>query len=625
MLPKRPRSHRLEDESRKAFEGLLPSRLVFRSEQREYGIDGELEEFAPSDEATGRRFRVQLKGTDQSGKSAMRARIKLTTAAYYRAQQLPVLMVRYVAPTKRLYARWFHEFDPYYERVGKRHLTFHWSETDLLTTRRFDELFAQVDRIVRLKGAGLELPLTIAVEIPAGGAHGSARAELDLAVDAALARCPGVLTRAETDVQPDLNIAIEEEQIRAGLAGLASVTFHLESELYSPENAPSEIAADALNAVAASLARAGHGEPAARLAVEFFAGSAFSAVVPLAAELAAAMLQTGRVVEVIEIAERLDQDEATSCQESGVGFMQLVRERVRSLRRHEHERFEIALRARLDRRLRAGRTRDAAGAAENLGRYLLNAHRPWDAIEPLEQSIQLDSGREPDLASDLAGAYFLSGRYEESVSAYERAISLSNGSDDWLDARRADAHLYAGHYRDALEGFSNVESDDRDLGAWVYVKRRALEWVIRSTGVERQARAPDAAEQLAGKWHDVDTPKAGDALAAEVWEQDAVSGLGWFNRARDLLDRDLESDAMHAYLTTAVMQEGDVEAWVNVAILAINVDDPDLFAASAITGRRLNSESYLTEFSRQLRLMVADLSARDNMLEMVKHVTELDS
>jgi hypothetical protein len=39
----------------------------------------------------------------------MRARIELTTAAYYRAQQLPVLMVRYVAPTRRLYARWFHE------------------------------------------------------------------------------------------------------------------------------------------------------------------------------------------------------------------------------------------------------------------------------------------------------------------------------------------------------------------------------------------------------------------------------------------------------------------------------------------------------------------------------------
>src|SRR4051794_22571515 len=107
MAPKRPIQHQREDESRRAFEAILPSRFVFRPEYQDYGIDGELEEFDEQGEATGRRYRVQIKATGESGPPAMRERIRLDTAAYYRAQHLPVLMVRYLATNRRLYARWF--------------------------------------------------------------------------------------------------------------------------------------------------------------------------------------------------------------------------------------------------------------------------------------------------------------------------------------------------------------------------------------------------------------------------------------------------------------------------------------------------------------------------------------
>lgn len=44
-MPHRPREHELEDESRKAFENLLPARLIYRPIAPDYGIDGEVEEF----------------------------------------------------------------------------------------------------------------------------------------------------------------------------------------------------------------------------------------------------------------------------------------------------------------------------------------------------------------------------------------------------------------------------------------------------------------------------------------------------------------------------------------------------------------------------------------------------
>ena len=623
MPPRRPIQHQREDESRRAFEAILPTRLVFRPEYADYGIDGEVEEFDEADEATGRRFRVQLKATGGTGAAAMRERVGLSTAAYYRSQQQPVLMVRYVVATQRLYGRWFHDFDPYYEHVGRTHLTFHWYEHDELAQGSFDGLFEDVERVIRLKTVGLRLPLAVALEAPASGVHGSARAELELAFDAGISRCPGVLVRQEAGQRADLTTAILDHEVRAKVPGLASVTFHLGDGVYPQDTLPEAIMGDVFSCLAAALARAGHGEPAARIAVQFFADSLISAIPPLAAELAAAMVEAGRVVEAIDLAERLDTKSEEARETGGAIFMMAVRERTESLQPHENARIESALRARLERRLDAHRYHAAAGSAENVGRHLVAVRRPWDAIEFLEQAVALDAMRDTaDLTQLLAGAYFLGGRYPESVAAYDRALSLAGESNDGLAARHADALLYAGRYRQALDAFHTIETDDSDLRAWIYVKARAVRWVIDATGVDEQKPNPAAANDVAGRWGEIESGKAADALAAQVWELDAASPLGWFNRGRDLLDRGRDEDAMHAYLTAAVMREGDIEAWVNVAILAINLDDHDLLAASAITGDRLNKGDYMTEFVRQLRSTVSDAADRERMLTLLQHAIE---
>jgi hypothetical protein len=51
-------------------------------------------------------------------------------------------MVRYHAPSGAMYARWFHQFDPYYEGGGEKTLTFRWSETDQLSPQRAGALVA---------------------------------------------------------------------------------------------------------------------------------------------------------------------------------------------------------------------------------------------------------------------------------------------------------------------------------------------------------------------------------------------------------------------------------------------------------------------------------------------------
>jgi hypothetical protein len=64
-VPRRPREHRLETGSQSAFQDALGDHLLFRPEHPDYGIDGDVEEFDLDDRATGLRFYVQLKATDE--------------------------------------------------------------------------------------------------------------------------------------------------------------------------------------------------------------------------------------------------------------------------------------------------------------------------------------------------------------------------------------------------------------------------------------------------------------------------------------------------------------------------------------------------------------------------------
>lgn len=619
-MPKRPRQHQLASESRVAFERVLPSRLVFRETHPDYGIDGEVEEFDESDEATGRRFLVQLKATDETKQAdALRERIKNTTAEYLRTQQEPVLMVRYVAPTETLYARWFHEFDPYYEHVGEKQLTFHWSEADELSGDGVERLLDEAARLIELKSGALELPVPVALDVPDAGVHDHARAELQLAFESAVARCPGDLRLADDREEAYLTATIGDDAVSANLSGLWSVTFHLGEGIYPPETPVQLMMSDVLSSVALTLGRAGRGDAAARIAVPFFPDSLLSVVRPLGVELGKAMREAGRVAETLELAERLDQDEEVPGR-AAMGFMllEIVREQETSLQPHERDRLEAALRGRFERRLEADRTSDAAAAADNLGRHLMAVRRPTVAVEFLQQAIKLDPTREDeDLAQRLAGAFFLSHRYGEAVPAYDRAIELADARDPHLEARRADALMYVGRYREALSAFSAIEAEDAALVAWIHVKVRALAWIIEATGFEEQEPNPESATELAGDFEDVDEGAA-DELARRIWESDAASPLGWFNYARVLLDRGLAEEAMLAYLTAAVMREGDVEAWVNVALLAGGLEEYDLFISSAITGDRLNKPGYMDEFARQAREQISDLADRQALLTGVR-------
>src|SRR5438132_10677998 len=151
-MPKRPRQHQLEDESRLAFRRCIPPAWVFRDSVPDYGIDGTVEIFDESGYGTGRLFSVQIKATDEPDQArALTVPFRVATFDYYRSLDLPVLIVRYHAPAQKIYVKWFHEFDRYYARKGKKTLSFRLSDRDEWTPETARRLSADLEVLKQVR------------------------------------------------------------------------------------------------------------------------------------------------------------------------------------------------------------------------------------------------------------------------------------------------------------------------------------------------------------------------------------------------------------------------------------------------------------------------------------------
>jgi hypothetical protein len=107
-MPKRPRSHQLEDLSKNRFRELLPPSWVARDKSHDYGIDLEVEIFGQDSAATGLTFFVQLRATDSLQKG-MKLRLSREQHDYFHALNVPTVVVRFCAADGAFYWRWHYE------------------------------------------------------------------------------------------------------------------------------------------------------------------------------------------------------------------------------------------------------------------------------------------------------------------------------------------------------------------------------------------------------------------------------------------------------------------------------------------------------------------------------------
>ena len=614
-MPRRPRAHRLEDESRQHFRQLLPEEWVFRDETPDYGIDGEVEIFDNAGNPTGFRFHVQLKATDRLD-SSLTSQVRLPREAvdYYLSLSRPILLVSYHSGSQRLYWRWLHLLDPYYGGFGKKWVRVSFTKADLWAPQTPAAIETDL-RLRRLVEAGpLELPVTVSASVSSSSVVGATRAAHIAAFRRLIRRHPTLVEwlapTADGDGSPCISVLVDSEEARAVLGRRFAATLHLRNATIQP----GLFAYDLLLVVAMACSAAGQDQLGIKLALIAAAHSSLVSNPDCFFRIAALLARNHRVVEALDLAKKIGKREGLRWAEDSLQVQAMLQTPLSDgeqdfLRRYLEHRIEWAA---------GGNDSDVAVAHYNLANYLRARAEYREALNHYLSARRYDRRylRRDYFCREIAGVLFESRRYGLSARLYKAVLAAGRSPE--IKPLLADALMFSGRYAEArrhLRGhLRNRSSADPEwmLKEWVLGK------FVDQFKQKGQRRQPRAAMDLASDLQKWDTQH--ESLMGRILRLDAMCGLAWYNYGTALLKRNKRTKAGLAFAVTAVAQRWDLAAWGNAfALLKETPRYRELAAIVMAAAWMAHGERFVQHCSP-----TATVEDRDELAELLhRELTEL--
>ncbi len=562
-MPKRSRSHELEELSVARFSELLPSKWVSRSKLPDYGIDREVEIFDAEGYSTGLAFLVQLRATDDPNR-ADRVRLETDELEYYRQLDLPVVIVRYCSTTDGFFWQW--------EAVIRGRMTL--EEGQVSVTYRFSEAERWTEATPPTIARTLEVRRSLAA-YPAGAAipvrfdltrfPATQRYQVERALGDAIGQCAGALTRPREQRLVEIEIIPEPNYLAVRIDALTSVTFDL------PDADPPLIATSALYAITKLLSDKGlarQAETVARVILE--RGDPHHSE-QLA--LAGCQALAGDPQAMVELAVRNDFHH-----QAGIAYGAILFELRRgpgpaAARTAATERFFAAA---LGVARAAGQTSEAA-VHYSMGNHfsaLRTAARAWHHYN-CARKLRPTYLTADYFLRELGGLLYKAGHPSWAVKAYGAAQALDN--DPFLAFLLGDALLRSGRIAEAEHQFALVIaglSPDSTVQE-AKLKQLTCQWLREETGRDRLAVDRCAGYAAMGP----DGMDAASNLRRLIRDIDGLNPLAHFNLGIHCSNARAHHDALPHFLACAFVQPGDVVAWANAAICALALDEAELLVA----------------------------------------------
>lgn len=590
----------------------------------DYGIDWTVEIFE-NGEATGRSFNAQVKATDESDLLTALAsvRFRRDTAEYYREQSNPVLIVRYHSPTGRLFARWFHAYNP---RVARNRLSpdaktvgFQLFEQDEASDDFAARLRAGLDGFLAFRSSELALPLRVAVTPTAVGVYPEAR-RMALAMRRILSQVEDLAVIEVREPAPDdPSITIENQRVVISVADVASVTLDRDGPV--DNDGPERWAADLTVALAVALTYVGQVNIAAQLGCVAGHLSRIFGDLDIAMTIAGAMLRSQRVREAIQLADALDESAIEDLRFAAFILIAALFSSRRPLQRDEQELALQSAERRIERRRARQDAHGVAAEAYNLAMLHKGTGRAAEANYWFREAAEHDSTYldRAYYQSDLAGALFESGPYDQAVQHYEVATRIGGRPLD--DALLADSLLYAGRYNDALQKFDSyvARRSERSAAEW-RLKARIVRLLLEVVG-EKQLRDDNAADALLSSWsleaHQEITPEEAWRSCEEAIALDACCGEAWFRLAMFSTGQAGCAEAGRTQaLAAAVLTRHDLAMWSNATLL-MDLSDTQLVEDVFYAGYRLNGAEFIETTVRAIDNAPHLAACRDRLINLL--------
>lgn len=550
-LPGRPRQHVLETESERALDQVLPAEWTVSGVTHDYGLDRRVEIFDKG-LATGLGFLVQLKGTDADLPAALAETFKVTAINYMRAQAEPVFVVRYHAPTGRLFGFWMHRRDVNLKQGDQKSATLRWTEGDEVRRNSSSLLQSEVQRVRTLRAAVDEgKPLRVDLS------DDDRSTNLRLAVSRRLAVVGRPLWLVSPGEPAEIRLVAAGDRLSADLAISSS------SADVTAGTANSK-AADLLLLAAISLGKIGRSSLSAALMRQSWDSSLLTAT-----EVAATVANTFTVARAWTTGGSFLSHPVLLHDHGYAVILTAGFHADESVTDGEAVHFAGDMLARSEALEAEGELAFAAGCAYTAGNLYSHRAHVWKSAErTYERALHLDASyaSRAYFCHELAAAKFESGHYAGSVEWYSRSLELEPTRIEAV-ACRADALAFSGQYAAANAEFGEYFRRQLDETSIWALKGLALQAVLTVSGAAEQDRAGDALVRP------VDEASFGSNL-----QRDALHFESWRWLLDDALERnDVTGLSDPLLVIVAFCAERMTHEWIFLAAVALDSGDMRLF------------------------------------------------
>lgn len=619
-LPKRHRNHQLEAESVRELQSKLPSTWVYRTLTDDYGIDGEIEIFDDDGTATGKKFLLQLKATDESDlKKALKLRLPVEKANYFDSLNLPVLIVRYLAKGKNIYTRWFHSFDPYWESITANSLAFNFSESHIWQEKQEKYLEAELDEYLYFTSNKypfpIPLPMFFTKDCPMVKEAFKLAAEIitisdryrDL-VELKFSPIPKVL--------PPSYIIFDSEKLHIVFANRTGTCFHFKDGL--SEKLQKNVSYDIFLGIGLGLFFRGFQLEAGRLLSDNIKVSTLKHDTKVITAVIAGLIKARQHQQVLELMIDLFNEEE-GIEAAQFALVSIVR-CFGSLEISDENSLSESL-SLISSSLQERGINEIAAVIEynhaNIIRYKKDKLK--DAIKHYNIAAKLfpEYRKRSYWLYEVAGCLFLLKRYSYASKYYKSSIDVEFSL--YVQGLYADSLMYSRQFKKSLDEFHRYfEEDNTDdfIAEW-HLKKTCLHTIVETIGVKEQIYYDSK--------YDIESLIEGDkdSFIEHLQLKDALCGEVWFHLAIRLTNEERYSDAVICFLMSAFCQHSEINALANALSCTFQIEDKGMSAAVMKCAFDKFGQEFLLFFN-ETKLLNESSNPVETQLKLVELMQQLN-
>jgi tetratricopeptide (TPR) repeat protein len=620
-LPKRHRNHQLETESVRALQSKLPSTWVYRTPTDDYGIDGEIEIFDDGGIATGKKFLLQLKATDESDlEKALKLRLPVEKANYFDSLNLPVLVVRYLAQEKNIYVRWFHSFDPYWESITENSLAFNFSESNIWHEGRERSLEAELNEYLNFTGNKYPFPISLPIFFTSDFPMAKEAAKLAAEVITISDRYGDLIDLRFAPIPEDLPpsyIIFDSEKLHIVFANRTGSCLHFKDGL--GEKLRGNISNDIFVAIGLGLFFRGFQVEAGRLLSDNIKASTLKHDIKVITAVISGLIQARQHQQALELMKDLfsEEDGIDAAQVALISIIRCfgsIKAPDKNLLSESLSQISSSLQER-------GINKIAAVIEYNHANFLRASNdKLKDALKHYNIASKLfhEYKERSYWLSEVAGCLFLLKRYRYASKYYKSSIDTEFS----LHALGlyADTLMYSRQFKQSLDEFHRYfEEDNTDnFNAEWHLKSTCLHAIVETIGVEEQLHYDGE--------YDIESLIEGDedSFIVHLKEKDALCGEVWFHLAISLTNEERYSDAVICFLMSAFCEHSEMDAWANALSCSFKTENKGMSATVMKCAFDKFGQEFILFFSetRPLSEDADPVEAQLKLVEMMQLLNE---